>query len=145
MAYTDSTYTKRRYHDKKAAGICVTNGCNLPALSCGIRCADHYAYLAEKQAKHRRKNHVSVFTALGGKCSRCGLADWRVLQLDHVTGNGREERNARGASWKTTSAYTRHILENLDSYQLLCANCHVIKGIETATGYGAHKRIGVEC
>lgn len=64
-----------------------------------------------------------VRALLGGRCSRCGNDDHRVLQIDHINGDGGEERRI-----------TRNIRERLLSvlekkgkgYQLLCANCHSI-------------------
>jgi hypothetical protein len=65
--------------------------------------------------------------ALGNKCVRCGYKDERALQIDHVNGGGKKERTKyRGAS------YYYHVLKEIAAgrgkkYQILCANCNVIK------------------
>lgn len=61
--------------------------------------------------------------ALGGKCLRCGIDNYDVLQVDHVNGDGRVDRKAR-----SDYAILRSIATGAtDGYQLLCANCHIIK------------------
>ena len=67
-----------------------------------------------------------VLAALGNKCTRCGYADERALCLDHVRGDGhRENRSSR-------SRYRKAIARGIpsDRYQLLCANCNLIKAKE---------------
>jgi len=67
---------------------------------------------------------------LGLKCSHCGFADPRALQLDHKKGNGAEERR----KIKDTERYYKHIYENIEEYQVLCANCNWIKRVELKEG-----------
>ena len=67
-----------------------------------------------------------VLAALGNKCTSCGYADERALCLDHVQGDGhRENRSSR-------SRYRKAIARGIpsDRYQLLCANCNLIKAKE---------------
>lgn len=71
-----------------------------------------------------------VISLLGGKCYICGYSDRRALQIDHIHGNGINER-------KITNYYSfRRKLLKLNAeeltreYQLLCANCNQIKRIE---------------
>lgn len=74
---------------------------------------------------------LDVQQKLGGKCVRCGINDWRVLQVDHVKSNGREELRTLG---NTRGIYKRVLtlpIEQLNSeYQLLCANCNWVKMYE---------------
>ncbi len=88
----------------------------------------------EKIANRNRR--INTIKLLGGKCIRCGNSDFRVLQIDHVNGNGNEERRK--------VAYMRSfILQQLKSnpveankkYQLLCANCNWIKFWERKEWY----------
>lgn len=68
-----------------------------------------------------------VIKAYGGKCVKCGFADWRALQLDHINGGGSLE------SKKGITGRRRNLdaLYNVDKkYQLLCANCNWIKRYE---------------
>lgn len=108
-------------------GVCLD--CNTPVVP-GLRyCEKHSRKQSENARIGQERNRDLVFTLLGGRCAHCGNDDWRVLQLDHKNGGGAEERrqfNTRG-NWKQTGPYLRHILEHINQYQLLCANCHAIK------------------
>ncbi len=78
------------------------------------------------------KIRKEVLDFLGNKCVRCGIDDFRVLQIDHINGNGYQERKQFGrSSGASTVRYYRHILDvNGEGYQLLCANCNWIKRYE---------------
>ncbi len=69
-----------------------------------------------------------VLEKLGSKCCRCGFADVRALQIDHINGDGGIHRRRHKAG---TIQYIRDIERSIDNgeekYQLLCANCSMIK------------------
>jgi hypothetical protein len=70
-----------------------------------------------------------VLRALGNQCVRCGFTDWRTLQIDHVNGGGRRDRER----WSNTHEYLNAVLAAPPGiYQLLCANCNWIKKYERA-------------
>jgi len=74
-----------------------------------------------------QKLHEKVFDLLGRKCRRCGFEDARALQIDHVGGNGAEERRI----YTSPTKFYKHVLEVEGvGYQILCANCNAIKRIE---------------
>jgi hypothetical protein len=78
----------------------------------------------------RVRNRLEVLNALGGKCVRCGIDDWRVLQIDHINGGGTQER-------RQVTSFTRYykdMLRSPEKYQVLCANCHQIKRYEEREG-----------
>lgn len=86
-------------------------------------------YQEKRRCKDRRRmlrSRSLSLAFLGGKCVRCGFDDPRALQVDHINGGGCQERKQRGV-------LSAHLLMNdiakcgLEKYQLLCANCHVIK------------------
>jgi hypothetical protein len=91
----------------------------------------------EQRARKRERERVyaaslrirlrqQIIERFSGKCARCGFADWRALQVDHVNGGGSDHRKRQ--SWKI---YYQAILEDTDGlYQLLCANCNQIKRYE---------------
>lgn len=82
-----------------------------------------------KGRKHQRALIVSlraeVFDALGHACVRCGFADKRALQIDHVFGNGLED--ARLLSHRGVPFYRKVLADRTAAFQILCANCNWIK------------------
>src|SRR6266568_7361533 len=81
----------------------------------------------EKGKAYRRamsaRLRLRAIEAHGGKCIFCGFSDERALQIDHINGDGRVENKHNH-----TQMY-RNATKELDTgkYQLLCANCHIIK------------------
>jgi len=72
-----------------------------------------------------------VVNLLGGHCLRCGFNDKRALQIDHIHGGGRKDIKSFGGQ----EGYYKHLLSLSDKklkekYQLLCANCNIIKKYE---------------
>jgi hypothetical protein len=83
----------------------------------------------EKHKVRRDKIRDLIHERLGKKCKRCGFADKRALQIDHIFGGGSKELREIG---NTYTYYLRlSVLPNLlERYQLLCANCNWIKKSE---------------
>lgn len=97
--------------------------------------SDHCAYHNRlNSTKSRDKRRIAFITEAGGKCVQCGFDDWRALQVDHVNGGGSAERKEMKS---TTKAFYAKVLANPDDYQLLCANCNVIKRREAKEARGA--------
>lgn len=81
-----------------------------------------------KQSVYNRRIRAALLVALGGKCVSCGIVDARVLQVDHVAGDGYEDRRLmkqRGTAMYKTQL--QRVLDGYTGYQLLCANCNWIK------------------
>ncbi len=79
--------------------------------------------IREKIEKHHT-NRRKVIELLGGKCVRCGITDWRILQVNHINGNGSKERKIKGSS-----GIFREILNGkrtLIDLDLRCANCNIL-------------------
>ena len=78
-------------------------------------------------AKTRQWAHelrLRALSALGNKCVICGYDDWRALEIDHIWGDGAQERKDGLRGHKLH----RYIADgNVAHYQLLCANCNQIK------------------
>jgi hypothetical protein len=73
-----------------------------------------------------RRRKSEAIEALGGACVQCGNDDRRVLQIDHVDGDGHLDKCPGG------KRYWYVVLKDIAAglvarYQLLCANCHAIK------------------
>ena len=76
------------------------------------------------------ENRKALFELLGGfYCQKCGVDDFRVLQIDHIFGNGQEMPLGK-------PGIIHYYLENADianeELQVLCCNCHRIKTLETS-------------
>lgn len=96
-------------------------------------------YKRANVAKNARTKalRIDAIALLGGKCARCGYdADSRVLQIDHIGSNGAEERAAGITGW----TLYRRILGGATGYQVLCANCNVIKKYESGECRGRGKK-----
>jgi 5-methylcytosine-specific restriction endonuclease McrA len=80
---------------------------------------------------NRKKRKERVIALLGGECVRCGNADSRVLEIDHVVPLRRKDRTNNCSD--SGSELWRRVLAGQvakDDVQLLCANCHAIKTLE---------------
>lgn len=78
----------------------------------------------KRDAHHRLRNKILLM--LGGRCVKCGYDNPRALQIDHVAGDGAEDRRL----YRSYPPYYRHVLKDLSKYQLLCANCNALKECE---------------
>jgi len=89
----------------------------------------HREYLRMFGRRKRIKLMIEIFSLIGQSCARCGITDKRILQIDHIKGNGYAMRKIV----KGTSQYEfmlGHIKKGSEDYQILCANCNLIEGIE---------------
>lgn len=75
-----------------------------------------------------RRERDAALAILGGLCVKCGFSDKRALQIDHINGDGINDRR------KTFGRYHVRVVESViakeNKYQLLCANCNWIKRFE---------------
>ena len=111
------------------AGICST--CGNETESQPYRCNSCNVIVAQK---YRRQLRDDIFQWLGNECNECGFDDPRAFQIDHLNGGGRQHRKSMNDS---PTVYLRYVLEHLDEFQLLCANCNQIKRIESELERGA--------
>ena len=65
----------------------------------------------------------AIIELLGSECVRCGNNDFRVLQVDHINGDGAIDR-LKSSSYEK---YLKEPLEAIKKLQVLCANCNWIK------------------
>lgn len=92
------------------------------------RATEKYKMTARLYArKWERKLRQLILDVVGRKCARCGFADERALQIDHINGGGAKEIRDLGG----THRHYRKVLQlNGAGYQTLCANCNWIKKAE---------------
>ncbi len=79
------------------------------------------ACLRKKRAELKRR----MVEYLGGACKRCGYSKClRALSIHHADPDRKHEGRLNGTiayEWRSWAAVTKE----LDSCQLLCANCHM--------------------
>lgn len=106
----------------------VRNGCNTGRDYQREHYVKNREVILNRHRGYRLELKKRIFSALGDRCSICGFADHRALQIDHVDGGGYKHRKRVG------SGYYQDILKGVlgesGEYRLLCANCNFIQGIE---------------
>ena len=70
-----------------------------------------------------RKVRLHVIAMFGGQCAECMEADWRVLQINHIAGDGKEDRTKYGSKLYEAILKGRRDKKGLE---LLCANCNTL-------------------
>ena len=75
---------------------------------------------------YRERIRRETLEILGNKCVRCGFDVCRALQIDHINGGGHQERKKQGYD---VNIMLRNVINHREKYQLLCANCNVIKRV----------------
>jgi hypothetical protein len=83
------------------------------------------------QTVSRRRRRQRLIEWLGGKCAVCGEVDVRCLQIDHINGGGRRERQRVGLDQAAT---LRMVVAHPERFQVLCANHNCIKRWERGEG-----------
>jgi hypothetical protein len=101
---------------------------------------EHKEQLHENSVRYRYNLRIKVIERFGSVCAKCGFNDWRALEVDHIHGGGTKERKAMPSQL----VYYRMLLNLSDkelkgNYQLLCANCNVIKKCESNEYSKTHK------
>ena len=99
-------------------------------------------YFRKYYPEYTKNLRLKVLDVLGeGKCAKCGIDDYRCLQIDHVKGNGRNDKN--NPKGKAGLSFHLWIVNNIDEakkyLQILCANCNWIKKYENKE-LGGRKR-----
>lgn len=79
---------------------------------------------------------MKAIILLGSKCANpynLPHPDWcndpRCLQIDHINGGGRKEKEKLG-----TNGMYKRVLSHPEDYQLLCSNCNWLKRWENKEG-----------
>jgi len=81
-------------------------------------------------AEKYRKSLANLLEILGNRCVKCGITDKRILQLDHVNGGGSQDRRNNSTGYLYYQKIADSILKGNKGFQLLCANCNLVAGIE---------------
>lgn len=98
---------------------------------------EHREELNEKKRQRVAWLKSEAYRILGNICCKCGFKDIRAIQVDHINGGGGRDLKNHGLH-----GIYREIVFNTEEakkkYQLLCANCNVIKAVEK--GERPHRR-----
>jgi predicted HNH restriction endonuclease len=90
--------------------------------------ADNPATRRKSLREYNARRRAETIEFYGGKCVRCEFSDIRALQVDHIHGGGKKERDAGRHGlfelWKITR--DDPVMARA-TFQLLCANCNSIK------------------
>ncbi|SRR6266436_3335853 len=84
----------------------------------------HRAFTSREK---NRQVRAAIIRALGSQCVKCSFSDPRALQVDHVNGGGRQDKRGYILYHKIIKSQAL----GTNEYQLLCANCNMIKAVET--------------
>ncbi|KKM14602.1 hypothetical protein LCGC14_1704440, partial [marine sediment metagenome] len=68
----------------------------------------HRVIVTRCMIDRRNKLRGEIIDRLGGGCCKCGVTDFRVLQIDHINGNGNIHRRKFNSSEK----YYQSIINN---------------------------------
>jgi hypothetical protein len=83
-------------------------------------------YMREYQKKQYWRLKDLIWSLIGEACRNCGLADKRVLDIDHIKGGGSKHRNSK-SSW----GVLQDVVRNPQDYRPLCKNCNWLAYLET--------------
>lgn len=92
--------------------------------------------LKRSKDKYFARLKEKAFKVLGGKCSNpnClvpgGCIDVRCLQIDHIRGDGVEDRAKGNKGLTLFLKIIKNPIKVKEEYQILCANCNWIKRVE---------------
>lgn len=120
-------YLSSRWHKSPNCPQCnkAVKGRRFCSSSCQVlywRERDPLRYDKRRRSYWKRK--LAILEALGGKCLHCGIADVRVLDLDHIDAAKKNKPAHRNYPTPIRIKLWEKEMENL---QILCANCHRIK------------------
>lgn len=91
---------------------------------------EHKEALIFNHQKYQWKIKLAVLRLLGGKCRKCGNADPRVLQVNHINSRNGEREKGYCLYLKILSGKRK-----TDDLELLCANCNIIYEYEKGITY----------
>ncbi len=80
----------------------------------------HVAIIEEK--KREKTDREKLLDGLGAKCVQCGITEPNLLRIDHIFGDGKEDRRMLGGGW-----YEKYLDDSIlmrERLQVLCLNCH---------------------
>lgn len=78
--------------------------------------------------KYQYDKRLTIMNYLGGtKCIKCGSEEYEGLELDHINGDGKIDRERFGDSNRMVYYYSKHLDEAKEKLQVLCKLCNCAK------------------
>jgi transposase-like protein len=90
---------------------------------------NHPKYNVPWCRENRIKIRAEMIQAYGGKCSKCGINNPLLLDIDHIHNDGSEQRKQGMWGWRLYR-WLRKYEYPKDNFQLLCKNCNWLKEME---------------
>ena len=121
----EAQWARSKRLKQKRLGLCTVTGCHNESKT-GVRCRPCNEKHSMANLKRNLRLKLQVIALLGGKCSRCGEADSRVLQVNHCNGGGRNEIRQ---TYHGTYPFYRAIVSGerpSNDLELLCANHNIL-------------------
>ncbi len=91
----------------------------------------------EIRARRHHRSKIEILRRYSGeypKCAYCGENRYECLQIDHINDDGCKERKITGGG-ENFYAWLKKQPYQPDRYQVLCANCNVIKRVRGLVSY----------
>jgi len=86
--------------------------------------------LSTRNQRRWQRKKDEAYEILGNRCKRCGITDRRVLEIDHINGDGSTERKKGFGVLRIYQFIMTNPKDAHAKYQILCSNCNRIKGHE---------------
>ncbi len=81
----------------------------------------------DKDMKPKTDPRKELLSKLGEKCIKCGEQDTKILQIDHILGQGYIEKEFFKNRQKMFEQYLKEFKLESEYLQVLCFNCNVKK------------------
>jgi len=136
--HKDSKYCSKDCYISKRWGQKTCKFCNKKIIGrryCNEKCQRGYWNINDYHLNKKKRiwdRKMEIINKLGGKCIKCGIDDFRILEINHIDRSKKKRPQNRQYNW------TRRLKEwneNIDNLELLCANCHRLHTWEQM-GYG---------
>ena len=121
-------------HRWPATGVCKECGKPSKTRFCTPKCQRDYWNKNDRPIHRKREweRKIAIMDSLGGKCTQCGITDYRCLDIHHIDPS---LKNRPTDGIYIMSRRLKDWDKNKGNLELLCANCHRIHTWEQR-GYG---------
>jgi len=105
--------------------------CNAVSLRYYWRHCEEKRNEAKERNRRLKLEILSHYSNGNFHCADCGFNDTRALCVDHINNNGAQHRRDIGKPTMTGSTFYRWLKNEgfPEGYQVLCANCNLIKEV----------------